>query len=364
MTGDALGLGLLWLLGFVFLFRIDTLDAARGLELPTFSIIVPARNEAHNLPRLLVSIEKQDLSATELIVVDDASEDDTAATAESHGARVVHPEPLPQGWLGKTHACFAGALAAQAELLVFLDADTTLEDDGLRRLVETQVRRGGFVSVQPYHRMEAPYERLSAFFAFIVMGGIRAFTILGSRMKPQGLFGPAIACAREDYFAIDGHRAVREAVLEDVALGRKAAEGGYALHCFGGRGSISFRMYPGGVRELANGWTKNFALGAASAGPFMVLIVTAWMAGAGVAVRLLLVGTLATTPPRLLLGLVGYGLYVAQIHWMQARIGNFGFLSALMYPFTLSFFLVVFVRSVGLTVMKQSVRWKDRDISV
>jgi 4,4'-diaponeurosporenoate glycosyltransferase len=364
LIGDAVGLGLLWLLGFVFLFRIPTLHEGLETSLPPFSLVIPARNEAANLPILFASLEKQDASPTEIIVVDDSSTDDTAAIATQHGARVVDPGVLPEGWTGKNHACFRGAEAASTEVLVFLDADTRLEPGGLGRLVTTQVERGGFVSVQPYHRMEMTYERLSAFFAFIVMGGIRAFTIFGRRMPPRGLFGPCIACLRRDYFAIDGHRAVKDAVLEDVELGRKAAEAGYGLHCFGGRGSVTFRMYPGGLGQLVDGWTKNFALGAASAGPIMILLVTAWMAGAGVAIRFLVVGSLAQTTPRLLLGFVSYLLYVGQIHWMQARIGNFGLLTAVLYPFTLLFFLVVFLRSLQLTWLKQTVRWKDRDIAV
>ncbi|MFO7782132.1 MAG: glycosyltransferase family 2 protein [Spirochaetia bacterium] len=364
MIGDAIGLGILWLLGFLFLFRVPTLPAADGRSLPRVSIIIPARDEARNLPVLFTSIEQQSLRPLETIVVDDHSQDETAQISRARGARVVTPPPLPEGWLGKNHACWQGAAAARGELFVFLDADTRLEDDGLRRLIETQVVRGGFVSVQPYHRMETAYERLSAFFAFIVMGGIRAFTILGGRLPPRGLFGPAIACRREDYFSIDGHRAVKAAVLEDVELGRTAAEAGYGLHCFAGRGSISFRMYPGGLRDLVDGWTKNFALGAAGTGVVMILLVTAWMAGAGVAIRLLVAGSLAETPPRLLLGLAAYLLYVVQIHFMQVRIGNFGFLSAVLYPFTLLFFMVIFVRSLQLTWLKQTVRWKGRDIAV
>jgi 4,4'-diaponeurosporenoate glycosyltransferase len=66
----------------------------------------------------------------------------------------------------------------------------------------------------------------------------------------------------------------------------------------------------------------------------------------------------------LLLGLVSYILYVVQINWMQTRIGNFGPLSAVLYPFMLLFFLVVFVRSLRLTWLKRSVRWKGREIRV
>lgn len=362
-------LGLLWGLGFVFLYRIPTLrevpDTLRTAQRPPrFSVIIPARNEAHNLPSLFASLEQQSITPDEIIVVDDDSTDGTAGVAAGYRARVIHPGPLPEGWLGKPHACFRGAQAASGENLVFLDADVRFEEEGLSRLLSTYAHLGGFLSVQPYHRMENAYERLSAFFAFILMSGIRAFTIFGRRLPPRGLFGPAIVCRRDDYFSIDGHRSVKQEILEDVELGRRAASAGYELHCFAGRGSLSFRMYPGGLRELTDGWTKNFGLGAASAGPVMVLVVSAWMAGAGVAIRLAVVGSLMATPSWLLLGFAAYSAYVIQIHWMQERIGNFGLTAAIGYPITLLFFVVVFLRSLRLMWFKQAVRWKSRDILV
>jgi 4,4'-diaponeurosporenoate glycosyltransferase len=61
------------------------------------SIVVPARNEAAVLPRLLDSIARQQDSPAEVLVVDDGSTDETAATAAAHGANVVAAPPLPAG---------------------------------------------------------------------------------------------------------------------------------------------------------------------------------------------------------------------------------------------------------------------------
>ena len=93
--------------------------------LPSLSIIVPARNEAENLQRLLPSLCQLDYPGPlELIVVNDNSKDDTAVIAESYGAKVVHIDGLPEGWLGKPHACHHGASVAQGDFLLFTDADT------------------------------------------------------------------------------------------------------------------------------------------------------------------------------------------------------------------------------------------------
>ena len=103
--------------------------------LSRLSIIIPARNEAHNLPRLLDSIFSQPIPPLEVLVVDDASTDATASVATAHGATVVSSLPLPDGWRGKPWACHQGALATKGELLLFLDADCWFEPGGLDRIL-------------------------------------------------------------------------------------------------------------------------------------------------------------------------------------------------------------------------------------
>ena len=71
---------------------------------PSVSVIIPARNEAHNLPRLLASLTCQKQGPLEIIVVDDGSTDGTADVARVHGAKVVNPGSLPDGWRGKPWA--------------------------------------------------------------------------------------------------------------------------------------------------------------------------------------------------------------------------------------------------------------------
>lgn len=97
-------------------------QAAMSDSSPPVSIIIPARNEATNLRRLLPSIAKLTYAPRETIVIDDESQDSTAAIAQLFGARVVSAGPLPPGWVGKAHACWAGALTASGAWLLFTDA--------------------------------------------------------------------------------------------------------------------------------------------------------------------------------------------------------------------------------------------------
>lgn len=356
---------ILWLLAFLFLGRIRRLPegAEPGTEIPV-SVIIPARNEEDKLATLLESLQEQTLAPEEIIVVDDYSEDRTAEIAVAFGARVEQPAEEAADWLGKPRACWSGAQAATGSLLLFLDADTSLAPEALARLTAAHRRYGGLISVQPFHAMQRPYERLSAFFNIVLMGALRSFTLLGSRLQPHGSFGPCLVCSAGDYHRTGGHSLVKYEVLEDVALGRAMADRGVALRNFTGKEVVRFRMYPGGVREVANGWTKNFARGAMTTGPVLLIMLSAWIIGSGISAGYLGALAIEGWNSHTALGLGFYGAYVLQLWWLLRRIGNFGFLSALIYPLHLAFFAAVFLRSLYFTLFRRSVTWKGRQIPI
>lgn len=82
------------------------------------SVVIPARNEAAGLRDMLPRLVAL-MNTAEIIVVDDGSDDDTAAVCAAHGVRVLsHPYPKGNGAAIKT-----GARAARGEVIVFMDAD-------------------------------------------------------------------------------------------------------------------------------------------------------------------------------------------------------------------------------------------------
>ena len=111
-----------------------------------------------------------------------------------------------------------------------------------------------------------------------------------------------------------------------------------------GRPDVSFRMYPGGLRALVQGWTKNIATGAASVRWWFALLVVGWLWS--------LNGGWITSP-------WFYAASAAGPRFGPAR-GRFGVLTALAYPLLVLFFLVVFLRSLALTALRRPVRWKGR----
>src|SRR5699024_1660828 len=84
------------------------------------SVIVPARDEAANLPKLFNSITKNE--RIEVIVMDDGSTDNTQAIAVHYGAK-VYMVNNDKTWKGKSHACWEGSRYATNDLLMFVDAD-------------------------------------------------------------------------------------------------------------------------------------------------------------------------------------------------------------------------------------------------
>lgn len=360
----ALQQGVFWLVGFFLLWKIPRCRPAPGHPGPArLSVIIPARNEERTLPILLDSLASQEPAADEIVVVDDGSEDATAMVAARHGARVMAAGPKPEDWIGKSWACWKGAQAAAGDVLVFLDADTTLDSRGLAALAAAHRDDGGLVGVQPYHAIRRPYEALAAVFNIVVMAGLNCFSPLGRRLTPAGSFGPCMVCSRAGYFAAGGHAAVKGAIVEDLALGRLFQASGIRVSCYGGRGTISFRMYPDGFRSLVEGFTKNMAIGASGMRKGFRALIVLWLIGATACV----VSAAASLLPPLAifrpLEGIFYSLYAAQMYWMLRRIGSFGPLTALLFPLPLAFFHVVFFRSARLVRGRKTVTWKGRSIA-
>lgn len=84
------------------------------------SVVIPVRDGAASLPPLLESLDRQTLARErfEVVVVDNASRDDTAEIARRAGATVVS-EPIPN----RSRARNAGIAAARADYIAFTDAD-------------------------------------------------------------------------------------------------------------------------------------------------------------------------------------------------------------------------------------------------
>ena len=83
------------------------------------SVVIPCFNRAASLGEAIASVTQQTRSPLEILVIDDASTDDSVAIAERMGARVVR---LPMNG-GAPSARNAGIQAATGDLIAWLDSD-------------------------------------------------------------------------------------------------------------------------------------------------------------------------------------------------------------------------------------------------
>ncbi|MFI6624880.1 glycosyltransferase [Streptomyces sp. NPDC050528] len=206
---------------------------------PAVCVVVPARDEAAVLPESLPSLLAQDYPGrAEIFLVDDGSSDGTGelarALASRHGGlplTVDSPGEPPAGWTGKLWAVRHGiglARARDPEYLLLTDADIAHAPDSLRELVAA-ARTGGFdaVSLMARLRVESLWERLvvPAFVYFFAQ--LYPFRRIGRRSARTAAAAGGCVLLRAD--AAERARipdAIRQAVIDDVALARAVKGGG------------------------------------------------------------------------------------------------------------------------------------------
>lgn len=136
-------------------------------SLLSVSIIVAARNEARNLPRLLSCLAAQDYPSDllEIIIVDDRSEDETWSLLEEAAHRHARIIPLRvvdvlPGVAPKKRALDLAIRSAQGEIILLTDADCTPPPTWARTMVRYyQDGVAGVVGYSPY-RFDVPVPAL------------------------------------------------------------------------------------------------------------------------------------------------------------------------------------------------------------
>lgn len=200
---------------------------------PRVRVVLAARDEADALRRTLEGLRAQRGVELEAVVVDDRSTDDTPAlladAARADGrVRPVRVEALPDGWLGKCHACWAGATAPgpRTDWILFLDADSWLGPDTVARAVQTALdERADHLCLLP----QLAGQSFAGRTVTLAMSFGLFQQALGLGRDRRGAYvgvGAFQLFRAEAYEAIGGHRAVRMEVVEDIALARRVRERG------------------------------------------------------------------------------------------------------------------------------------------
>lgn len=235
------------------------------------SVLIPARNEAERIEATLYAVLADPDPDLDVVVMDDHSEDDTAARVRAIAARdprvrLVDAPPLPEGWNGKQHACYALAGHARHETLVFLDADVELAPAAVQRITAYAGRSdAALVSGFPRQVTRTFFERLLIpLIHFVLLGFLPIPAMRRSRDPSFGAgCGQLMVARREAYARAGGHAAIRASRHDGVMLPRTFRKAGYATDLFDATDVASCRMYED-AKGVWDGLAKNATEGMAS----------------------------------------------------------------------------------------------------
>nr|WP_239523479.1 glycosyltransferase family A protein [Geodermatophilus normandii] len=217
------------------------------------TVVLPVRDEEAQvggcLAALLASTGVPDLR---VVVVDDGSTDGTAAVVRAVGdarVRLVTAPPPPAGWLGKPHACWVGAQTMRDDgYLVFLDADVRVAPRAVACAVAL-LDAHGLDLVSPWPRPVAGTlaERLVQPLSPWLWMTTLPLRLAERSPRPSltAANGQFLALTRRGYLRARGHAAVRDEVVEDVALARAVKRSGGRAGPAGGAALAECRMYDG-----------------------------------------------------------------------------------------------------------------------
>ena len=161
----------------------------------------------------------------EVVVFDDGSTDATPEilerlSREDSRLRVeTGGEALPEGWVGKPRACHELSMRARGEILLYLDADTELDEEGVARIAGLfEEKDASVVTAVPRQETGTWAERLILPLLHVTYTSWfpLALTYLSKNVRFLAANGQVMAITREAYDATGGFEAVRGEVVDEI----------------------------------------------------------------------------------------------------------------------------------------------------
>ena len=340
--------------------RLDPSPAPPGAG-PRVSVVIAARNEELDLPATLAALRSQDYLALDVTVVDSGSDGGSRGTVDraAPGIRWIDEPPLPPGWVGKNWACWTGARATDGPWLLFLDADVRLHPAAVRTLVAWAEQEGAAIAtIGPRVEMAGPWERIVLpFYVQMVLTYFRAPRTNRPRSRAALVNGQCWLVRRTEYDALGGHAAVRDRLLEDIALARRFRAAGRRIALAHAPVLATTRMYRD-RHEMFEGILKNIHGTEFSAlrqvGLLAGLVGLFWLP-LGLLPLALALGSL---PLALLGGFVACALFGK--HALFARVTGAPAAYGLLFPVAVGFYVVAVATSLARGLRRRPVEWKGR----
>lgn len=231
---------------------------------PKVSILIPARNEEENIGNLLEQLTKLEYGSLEILIYNDDSTDKTESILEHWETikpliKIINGQQLPQGWLGKNHACHQLSQAASGDVLLFLDADVSVKKDLIKRSIKhLQHYNLDLLSIFPKQIVETLGEKISVpLMNWILLSLLPLPLVRRAKNKAfSAANGQFMMFNAVTYKTIWPHQKCKSHRVEDIAIMKLFKNKGLAIDTRLGDSDISCRMYFG-LDTAIEGFTKN-----------------------------------------------------------------------------------------------------------
>jgi cellulose synthase/poly-beta-1,6-N-acetylglucosamine synthase-like glycosyltransferase len=186
-------------------------------------VIIPAYNASRTLGRCLESLSGQDQAPWQIVLVDDASTDDTVSIARQAGAEVVSCESQQ----GPARARNLGVEATTGDVILFLDADVTVPPDLISRVCEIFEGDDTLAAVQTIYSPVCPSDnavtRYQNFYYY--------YAVTRHKMEWVACIGTWCTAIRKSVFQEVGgfNTLIPEPTVEDEELGYEMADRGFRI---------------------------------------------------------------------------------------------------------------------------------------
>jgi hypothetical protein len=332
------------------------------------SVLIPARNEERVIGASLASLLASRGVEIEIVVLDDASTDRTAQIVRGFAekdarVRLRTSAPLPSGWNGKQHACYALAAAARSDILCFLDADVRLAPEALASMAAFLHRSGSdLVSGFPRQETETPLECLLLPLIHFVL--LSYLPLAGMRALPAPGFaagcGQFLMVRRDAYRKSGGHAEIRTTMHDGLLLPQLFRRNGLRTDIADLTHLATCRMYHN-ASEVWRGLAKNATEGMAA--PARILPFT-FLLFCGQILPLLLAISVVIAPASyshgarsLILAALAASFIPRLLSVWKYRQSLF---SALLHPLGVSVLLLLQWYALLRKLAGQQVTWKER----
>jgi len=320
-------------------------------------VVIAARDEEARIEQTIRHLLAQCGVQAEFIVVDDRSTDGTSEilqrlAREDARVQVKRVDVLPDGWLGKCHACHIGASAATGDWILFTDADCWLKPDVVARALRVAERENADHITLVFGLAAGSVGLKASHLMFLI--SVASWLSGVNRDRPKshlgiGAFNLVRAAA---YRQCGGYEALRLTVVDDVKLGLLLRRAGKRTRAFIGGpdaechwGTTAWSM----VKLMEKNYfaALDYRLGLVLAGSVFVILVS----------TILILGLLSGTVAGLAAALSPLSLILPA--GILARRLGWSWPSAVYVPFMFPLFLYAVLNSTFVTLRQGGIRWRD-----